>query len=41
METSLEAALLQNREQPELQLYVGTFEVDVFAHVAINTPSWL
>ena len=35
METSLEAALLQNREQPELQLYVGTFEVYVLAHLIV------
>ena len=40
----------QNTDQPEVQLSVGIFEVDVLAHVswrisswpsyAINTPSW-
>ena len=37
----------QNRDQSEVQLYVGTIEVDVLAHVAsrisivaINTSSW-
>ena len=29
----------QNRDQPEVQLYVGTFEVYVLAHVALRILS--
>ena len=29
----------QNRDQPEVQLCVGTFEVDVLAHVASRISS--
>ena len=40
----MQSVWAQNRDQPEVRLCVGTFQVDVLAHIASrisSSPSWL